>query len=408
MKNLLMITALDIWSMKKKSGAQSLWYTIRGYADNGWRVYFLTSNNSDSSFHNLHKNIHIINLNSKLNRFKSIKYLRFFINPIWWLYFQIGMIVLGSRILRKYRIDLLYGYEVIGVPAAKFLSFIFKKPFVSRFQGTILMPKMKSYFWQIRHWHHVIGLKIEADITIMTNDGTEGDKVLKYLNRDMQKVKFWINGVDKIKNSTNFDYLAYKHKMGFDKDIVTILCVSRLVHWKRVDRIICAMQYIIPAFRNARLLIVGDGPERKNLEDLVSSLSLSNCVIFIGSIPHHEVHKYYSLTDLFVSFYDLSNVGNPLLEAMVQGLCIVTINTGDTEKFIHNEKNGILLENCKIENIAEVVSSLLMDKKKRIRLGAGAKEFAEKNFWSWEDRINAEIETIEKLISPSILNHKLN
>ena len=367
MKNLLMISALDIWSMKKKSGAQSLWYTIKGYADNGWRVYFLTSSNYNPSFYNLHKNIHIINLKSKLNRFKSIKHLGFFIKPIWWLYFQIGMIILGWRILRKDTIDLLYGYEVIGVPAARFLSLIFKKPFVSRFQGTILMSKMNSYLWQIRHWHHVVGLKIDADLTIMTNDGTEGDKILKYLKRDMQKVKFWINGVDKIEDGMNIDCLSHKKKLGFDKDTVSILSVSRLIHWKRVDRIICAMQYIIPAVQNARLLIVGDGPERKNLEDLVSSLSLSHCVIFIGSIPHHEVHKYYSLADLFVSFYDLSNVGNPLLEAMVQGLCIVTINNGDTEKFIHNGKNGILLENCKIENIAVAVSNLLMDQKKRIK-----------------------------------------
>ena len=128
--------------------------------------------------------------------------------------------------LKKYDIDLLYGYEVIGVPSAKVLSLFFRKPFVSRFQGTMLMPKMDTWLWQIKHWHHLIGLKINADLTIMTNDGTEGDMVLKLLNRDMNKVKFWINGVDKVTNERNIGK-SLKVKLGIDKNTRTILSVSR-------------------------------------------------------------------------------------------------------------------------------------------------------------------------------------
>ena len=95
---MLIISALNIWSMNKRSGAQSLWYTMKGYADHGWKVHFLTSNSYDPTFQSLHNNIHITCIGSKLNRLISLKHLRFFIRPFWWIYFQIGMIVYGFRI----------------------------------------------------------------------------------------------------------------------------------------------------------------------------------------------------------------------------------------------------------------------------------------------------------------------
>jgi hypothetical protein len=45
-KNLLVISGLDIWSMGKGKGAQSLYQTLAGYAGSGWQVHFLTGNKS--------------------------------------------------------------------------------------------------------------------------------------------------------------------------------------------------------------------------------------------------------------------------------------------------------------------------------------------------------------------------
>ena len=94
------------------------------------------------------------------------------------------------------------------------------------------------------------------------------------------------------------------------------------------------MKHIVNEIDNVRLLIVGDGPERKNLEFLVSKLGLNPYIIFIGSIPHYEIHQYFNIADLFVSLYELFNAGNPLLEALAYGKCIVTINNGGTGEFI--------------------------------------------------------------------------
>jgi len=62
------------------------------------------------------------------------------------------------------------------------------------------------------------------------------------------------------------------------------------------------------------MIIKGDGPERKILEQLSNKLGIKQYIRFEGASPH--------------------NVGNPLLEAMMRGKCIVTLNNGDTGRFI--------------------------------------------------------------------------
>ncbi len=81
-----------------------------------------------------------------------------------------------------------YGYEIFGVPVAFRLAKRYKRPVVSRFQGTILAPKIGKRLWKIRFWEHIKAFRTPADIIVMANDGTQGDKVLEILDVDMNKV----------------------------------------------------------------------------------------------------------------------------------------------------------------------------------------------------------------------------
>jgi len=80
------------------------------------------------------------------------------------------------------------------------------------------------------------------------------------------------------------------------------------------------------------------------------------------------------------------------------GKCIVTLNNGDTGRFIKNRENGILLEYEDLPRLPEVIKELLANEELRNRLGANARKFAEENFWSWEERIEAEVAEVSRLI----------
>lgn len=397
----LFISALDCWSLGQGKGGPALYRTLTGYAKRGWKVYFITSNKAKANnmSDNIHENIKILRFDAPwLKRLMQIRKLGFFAKILWWLYFQVKAFLKAQKLRSEVRFDVIYGYEIYGVPVARFLARIWGVPMVARFQGTSFGVGWEGRrFRCLRAWEHYIGLKIPADLVIMTNDGTQGDRVLQSLGVNMSKVRFWLNGVE----WDNFRAMPEPSEARFSLRLNhkhVLLCVSRLVSWKRVDRSIRALPEIVKEFPDTILVVVGDGPERKNLERLAFELGIRDHVRFEGAVLHAEVPKYLAAADIFLSFYDWSNVGNPLLEAMMAGKCIVTLNNGDTGQFIQNGVNGVLLEYDELPRLPEIVKELLADEECRKRLGANARKFAEEHFWSWEERIEAEITEVQKLI----------
>lgn len=391
-KKILVISALDIWSMGQKKGAPSLWRTIKNFADHGWKIFFLTGNKKKDSVYKVHPNIKIVRFNSSWLNINA-----FFVKSIWWLYFQILAFFIGYKISRKEKIDFFYGYEVQGIPVSKVLAKIFKKPIISRFQGTKLSAHLKKKFWKIKYWDEIFAMKIPTDLLIMANDGTMGDKVLRKINAKTKKVKFWLNGVDKNIYIPNFDKNKFKKELKIEENKKILLAVSRLERWKRVDRIIKAMPKVKKAYPEIKLLIIGDGKEKENLEKLAKELKVDSEIRFLGALPHDELKKYYNLADIFISTYDISNVGNPLLEALSCGRCIITLDIGDTNKFIYNEENGILVKLNKLNILPDIIIKLLKDDEKRKRLEENAKEFAKNKLWTWEERMEAEFREVKNI-----------
>ncbi|TEB08211.1 GDP-mannose-dependent alpha-(1-6)-phosphatidylinositol monomannoside mannosyltransferase [Pelotomaculum schinkii] len=190
---------------------------------------------------------------------------------------------------------------------------------------------------------------------------------------------------------------ALRDKLNIAHTVPILLTVSRLAGWKRVDRAISAMPDVLKSFPNCVLMIVGDGTERDKLQSLAKQLGIEKSVIFTGAVKQKDVWKYYAIADIFLSLYDLSNVGNPLIEAMRYGKAIITLDIGDTYKVIKNEFNGILLPVNKSDRIAATIVYLLSDEKLRKYLGCNAQEYAKQNFWSWNERMNAELAVVNKL-----------
>lgn len=400
-KSVLIISALDYWSMGEGKGGPALYKTLIGYAERGWKVYFITGNRAQGTPDNLHENIQVIRFDVPwLKRLIQIKKIGFFAKILWWVYFQIRAFIEAQRLQSKEKMDVVYGYEIYGVPVAKLLSKLWGVPVVARFQGSIVrLVWMKKPFWKLRAWEYVLAYKVSStsDLVIMTNDGSQGDQLLAQMGVPNEKVRFWINGLD----IQHFQCLPTvdqaRELLGISHQYV-LLSVSRLMRLKRVDRAIYALPQVVKEYPNTVLVIVGDGPEWERLERLARDLGVREHVRFEGAVPHKEVPKYLAAADIFLSFYDWSNVGNPLLEAMMAGKCIITLNNGNTGQFIKNGENGILLEYEDLPKLPEVIKELLANEDLRSRLGASARKFAEEHFWSWQERIEAEIAEVCQLI----------
>lgn len=147
---------------------------------------------------------------------------------------------------------------------------------------------------------------------------------------------------------------------GIDEGDVIIGSVGRIVDsYKRFSDIIRAMPMIRSAQPRARLLIVGDGPDRGMLEQLARDLGQSEAVIFAGyqSVPR----DFYHLMRVFVLASASEAFGLVLVEAMLASVPVVATEVGGIPFVLDAGKAGILVPPMQPKALAESVLSLLAD-----------------------------------------------
>jgi glycosyltransferase involved in cell wall biosynthesis len=414
-----MISALEVWALSGQGGAPSLYKTLEGYSRRGHEVHFVSSTIGANHHHGapVQKPPKLNGVHFHLFQLPSLAESRLPLPKIvrkadQKMRFASVFPMLAARqaehLFRQGNFDLLYGYEVHGVLAQRRVRRRHNLPLVARFQGTIMYPYLNRPHSRLRKYEEVRALSTLAELYIMTDDGTQGDEVLQRLNPSSAgRVCFWRNGLDlgNVRPPEEGEDEAVREELGLARDDLVLVTATRLARWKRVDRAVDAVALLRNEGIAARLLIVGDGEERTNLEEQVRDLGLQNLVTFVGPVPQNEVQRYLWAADVFLSTNELSNVGNPLLEAMIAGRCVLTLDEGDTRDLIRDGETGVLLQSGEPQVIAEALAGLSRDQDRRHRLGATARRVAERSFWSWEQRMDAEVDAVEELVAVNQVPH---
>jgi glycosyltransferase involved in cell wall biosynthesis len=139
----------------------------------------------------------------------------------------------------------------------------------------------------------------------------------------------------------------------------------------------------------AKLVIVGDGPERKNLVGLTKELNLQDNVVFEGKIPPNELPKFYASADVFVgpsivtAKGDTEGLGIVFLEAIASGTCVVGSKVGGIPDIIKHNETGLLVREKNPEGISRAVITILGNVKMQKRLCENALKHIQKNY-SWK------------------------
>ncbi|NOR70526.1 MAG: glycosyltransferase, partial [Methylomarinum sp.] len=133
------------------------------------------------------------------------------------------------------------------------------------------------------------------------------------------------------------------------QNTLILLFVGRLVEKKGVSDLLTAYSLFSDDQKNKTLLwIVGDGSERKTLEEQAQSLKIKNNVTFWGKLPNEQLPNYYAAADIFIapsitdSSGDTEGQGVMLLESMASGTAIVSTNTGGISEVIDDHITGLL------------------------------------------------------------------
>jgi len=149
-----------------------------------------------------------------------------------------------------------------------------------------------------------------------------------------------------------------------------VLFVGRLTPQKGVGTLVAAVGLLKDP--SARVLLVGDGPERPALERQAERIGVGDRLHFVGFLAHERLPAMFSHADLLVlpSLYE--ELGTVLLEAMQAGLPIVASKTGGVPDVIEDGVNGLLVPPADPGALARAIDRLLADSGLARRLSEGA------------------------------------
>lgn len=149
-----------------------------------------------------------------------------------------------------------------------------------------------------------------------------------------------------------------------------VLFVGRVAKEKSIDVLIKAMPLLTQKVPDAKLVIVGDGPCRLELEELANKLAVRDSVIFTGMQPWSTIGKMYQLGDVFVSASVTETQGLTFAEAMAASLPVVAQEDESIAGLIRDGYNGHLFHNH--EELASVLENILTQPDYAKTLGTNA------------------------------------
>jgi len=232
----------------------------------------------------------------------------------------------------------------------------------------------------------------KPDILLIIDDG---NKLLDFVNKcKTNNINYSI-----LYHAINTEFF-YPQKLKKSDNNFIVLSTQRLDNFKRVDLGIYAFKKFLEKNNfpnNAKLIIVGDGDERNNLNKIVINNNLQNWIEFHGFKEINDIIDYLNNVDVVIGTSLISNLNLSIQEAMACEKAVILFNTGEIDRLIKNFENGILIEPINIEEFAIMIDKLYKYSELRERIGKNARITIIKDR-NWESRIKKELEIFNNIL----------
>lgn len=290
------------------------------------------------------------------------------------------------QLTAREKFNLIHAHWVLpNAPAAALVAHIRKIPLVISMHGSdVFMAEKNRVFGAAARWC----FDNAAWLTACSDDLMQRALAL---GADENKTELIPYGADAKAFHVHPEHAArVRAELHLEKNDVMILAVGRMVYKKGFEFLVRAMPKILQDAPNARLVVVGYGDLRAELEQQAHALDLNGHVTFAGRVPREEIPAYFAASDI-VSVPsvrdDAGNVDglpNVVLEGMAAGKPIVASNIAGFPDVIENGASGILVEEKNSEALAAAILKLARDENLRERLGTRARGQVHENL-NWEN-----------------------
>jgi glycosyltransferase involved in cell wall biosynthesis len=258
-------------------------------------------------------------------------------------------------------------------------------------QYPLLRPLSALLWWMMREYHN------RADVNLTVSSVAREDLV----ERGFRSVYFWPPAVDGQLFHPERKSAAMRARLaGPHADKRLLLTVSRLAPEKNV----AFLAGVLERFPDACLAVVGDGPQRGELELRFAGTNAH----FVGYLKGVELAAAYASADAFVYASETETMGNVVLEAMACGCPVVAPRAGGIPSLVAEGRTALLYAPGDLEDAVRATRAVLADDAFRRRLGGSARAAVES--WDWEHSIGRVREVYQEAIrafepGPSRLTH---
>mgnify|MGYP001255366960 FL=1 len=196
-----------------------------------------------------------------------------------------------------------------------------------------------------------------------------------------QKITTIYNGINfNDKRTYNLDEL--RKELNLDKTDFVIVMVARFDPVKRHSLAIRSLERVVknnPEL-SIKMLLIGDGPEKKDIEEEVERLGLNHNVLFLGY--QNDVAKYYQLADVTLLTSKTESFPLVLLESAREYTPVITTDVGGVGKMIPSAEYGFIVKSDDEEHIAETIQKAIELNKKNLleKMGTKFYEYTSANF----------------------------
>ncbi|MBU1260237.1 MAG: glycosyltransferase family 4 protein [Planctomycetes bacterium] len=346
----------------------------KAFAEKGHEVHLLSIRHIEISGITVHT-VNVGNVNSGSVFFTFLSY--------------IYLLLTAKRALKKLKPDIVIAYYTItyGVIAA----FADYHPFVVSIMGSDVIYCAKGLSTVIKGWLTRYALK-KADMICSTSRFMIDRTVdLRPATVPIKHIPF---GVD----YELFRPVVRQETKESEKGFL-IGFVKALSPKYAPDILISAMPEICRQLPDARLVIIGQGPMKAQLQNMARELGIMDKVEFTGFIPNEKLPVFFNSFDVFVHpSICQESFGVSILEASACGCPVVATRVGGVPEVCIDGQTGILIEPNNPDVLAEAIIKLAKNPELRNNIGRAGRDFVVKNYY-WKENVQTMLETLQKTVS---------
>lgn len=218
-----------------------------------------------------------------------------------------------------------------------------------------------------------------SEYATMPTEMAIGDLVPKKRKHFQVTVEPLSNGVDLSQFGPKKASQKIYKKFHLAQDRPIVLYVGRVDPEKSISQVVTAFAGVLEEVPEAQLVVVGDGTDRRHLQDLVRALGIEKSVVFPGRIYPPEIMEVYRTATLFATASETETQGIVLIEAAATGLPLVAVDAGAVRELCQHKKNGILCQPGDVAEITDAMVKILKNPDVREKYSQASLEVAQKH-----------------------------